>query len=317
VSGVVKHSVGRAASSGAGRAPRRLIPGVVAFLLIQLFTGCDARKAETNASLTRVASRIISIAPNATEMVAELGQTHRLVGVCTFCVHPPEVNKLPRIGGLFDANPEAILKLAPDLVILRGANPSIEHMCRVGSIALMRDRTERLADIPRTVRDLGERLNCRAEAERVCTTMEQRLARIRQAVAGRPRPRVLMTLARRPDALGDVMTGGRETFIHDMIEAAGGDNVFADKSLDYPRVSVEAILVARPEVILEALPETPPSEELVRRMREQWRAVGPIPAVTQGRIDVLFDDHCLIPSPRIVEVISKMARILHPEATLD
>lgn len=300
--------------------PHAPVPKVLfrVFTLVQLVqlagAGCRSESSRPSTTTQPVPQRIISISPDATEMIGSLGQARRIVAVCTFCVWPAEVKTLPRIGGLFDANAETILKLQPDLIILRGANKAVEQVCGEGRIRLYRDRTERFDDICKTLGELGDLLDCRDQAAAVERRMKARLDQISKAVAGRPRPKVLMTLSRRPDSLGEVMTGSRSTFVHEIIVRAGGENAFADMSLDYPRVGPEAVLAARPDVIIEAMPETPASPTLEASLREQWRRLGPIPAVQTNRIYLLTDDHCLIPSPRIVEIIAKIARLLHPEA---
>lgn len=289
-----------------------------ASVLVAAFAAaCRSKPPDAGATTRPAAQRIISIAPDATEIIAALGQTRRLVAVCTFCVWPPEIKGLPRVGGLFDASAETILKLRPDLIILRGANKNVEQACAEGNIRLFRDRTERFDDIYKTLGELGDLLGSREQAVAVARDMDARLEKIARAVGGRPQPKVLMTLARRPDALGEVMTGSKTTFIHEIIVRAGGENAFADMSLDYPRIGPEAVLAARPEVIVEAMPESPPSPTLQENLRDQWRRLGPIPAVQSNRVYVLTDDHCLIPSPRIVDIIAKVARLLHPEAHID
>ena len=275
--------------------------------------GCRQEARPT--STASIPERIVSVSPDATEIIGALGQAKRLVAVSTFCLWPPEVKKLPRIGGLFDANPEMILKLQPDLIILRGANSSIERLAQDRHIALYHDRTDRFEDIYTTLDDLGHMLDCRENAKAVRDGMENRLKQIRQAVANTPRPRVLMTLARRPDALGDIMTASRNTFVHEMITAAGGENAFTNLSMDYPRLSAEAILAAAPDVIIEAMPEN--SEAKVEFARALWAGLGPIPAVRNNHIFILSDENCLIPSPRIVEIVAKIARLLHPESKID
>lgn len=265
--------------------------------------------------------RIISISPNATEIIAALGAADRLVAVSDFCVWPPEVRGLPRVGGLFDARLETIMSLRPDLVVLRGGNRGVEQLCENGGIRLYRDRTESLADIERTLLELGDLLHCRERAEAARDGFRQRLDRIRdrwsRAKGAGGGPRVLVTLARDPTAIAAVMVGARGTFIDDMISAAGGVNVFADTATAYPSVSQEAILATRPEVIVELLPESPPSVGLEAKMRAQWKELGPLPAVESGRVFVLFDENAMIPSPRIVEVVEKLARLFHPEIRFD
>lgn len=239
------------------------------------------------------------------------------MAVSDFCVWPESIKKLPRVGGLFDVNLEAILRLHPDLIILRGRHHGVEQLCASGSIRLFRDRTESLADIMTTLEELGVVLDCRKQAADAQQRMHDRLAAIARAVKGRPRPRVLLTLARNADAISSVMVGGKGTFVDDMITAAGGQNVFGDLSAAYPSVAQEAILLARPEVIIDAMPEVKPTAELEAKARRQWRELGPLPAVETGRVFLLCDENATIPSPRIVDVIAKLAKWFHPEATID
>lgn len=275
---------------------------------------CRAPRQPETASAPAGFHRIISVSPDATEMLGALGQADKLVAVSTFCLWPPEVKQLPRIGGLFDASAEAILNLQPDLIILRGGNSSIERLAKDRHIRLFHDRTERFEDVYSTLDELGDLLDCRPRGRAVREEMQAALKRIEDAVGGTPRPRVLMTLARRPDALGDIMTANHNTFVHEMIVAAGGENAFAGMSMEYPRLSTEAILAAKPDVIIEAMPENPDSSETAARAL--WAGLGPIPAVQNQRVYILTDENCLIPSPRIVNVIRKIAHLLHPEARL-
>jgi ABC-type Fe3+-hydroxamate transport system substrate-binding protein len=124
---------------------------------------------------------------------------------------------------------------------------------------------------------------------------------------------VLLTVSRRPDRLANLLTAGRGTFLDEMLAIAGGANIFGNLDMAYPQVSLESIVARRPEVIIELMPEVTVTPELRREMLDQWRQVGSFPAVTHGRVYVLTDDHCLIPSPRYVEIIEAVSRILHPQ----
>jgi iron complex transport system substrate-binding protein len=143
--------------------------------------------------------------------------------------------------------------------------------------------------------------------------MRSGLQRISTAVAGRPRPRVFITVARQPGSLANILTASRGTFVHEIIEYAGGENVFADLAMAYPQVSLEAILAAQPDVIIEAMPEIEPTEALAASVRELWAKLGPLPAVKNNRVYLLTEPNALTPSPRVVEVVGHVARWLHPE----
>lgn len=279
---------------------------------------CACEKQPAREMTTRpAAKRIISISPNSTEIVASLGAADRLVAVSNFCVWPESIKDLPRIGGLFDVNLEAMLTLQPDLVVLRGRQKAVEDLCAANGIALFEDKTESLEDIYKTLGELGELLDARDKAIEVEKEMRGRLDRIARVVSDRPRPRVLITIARNTDSISSVMTGAKGTFVDDMINAAGGVNVFADSAIAYPTISPEAILVSQPDVIIDAMPELKLTRELERKLLAHWQDFGGIPAVKNGRVHIVCDENATIPSPRIVDVIARLARLLHPEATFD
>lgn len=286
--------------------------------LIWVMVVCACEKPPAREVTTRpAAKRIISISPNSTEIIASLGAADRLVAVSNFCVWPESIKDLPRIGGLFDVNLEAMLTLRPDLVVLRGRQKAVEDLCAANGITLFEDKTETLEDIYKTLRELGELLDARDKAIEVEREMRGSLDRIARVVAGRPRPRVLFTIARNTDSISSVMTGAKGTFVDDMIRVSGGDNVFADSAIAYPTISPEAMLVAQPDVIIEAMPELELTKELERKLLAQWQDFAGIPAVKNGRVHIVSDENATIPSPRIVDVIARLARLLHPEAKFD
>ncbi|HVP09618.1 MAG TPA: helical backbone metal receptor [Phycisphaerae bacterium] len=280
--------------------------------------GCRAERGRPTAASQPSPQRIITFAPSSTEIIAALGVADRLVGVGTFCTYPPQVAKLPKVGGLVDPDLEGLLRLKPDLVVVRGEMKEVEQLCESNHIRLFRDPIEKLDDLYRAIGDFGVLLHRREAAEKLVGDIHMRLDRIAASIVGRPRPRVFITVSRRdPDALAGLLTANGRTFIGEMVALAGGDNVFANLAIDYPEVSPEAILAARPEVIIEAMPEMKSSPALETRIREVWRRLGPIPAVENNRIYVVTDDNILIPSPRVVDAVAALARLLHPEAAID
>lgn len=260
--------------------------------------------------------RIITIGPNAAEIVCELGACSRLIAVDRFCVFPPEAAKRTRIGGLFDPDLERITALRPDLIILRGRSEAIEQLARDRGVTLYHDETDTLGGVEKCVRDLGALLDREGEAEAMVTRFRHRLDAVRSRVEGRPRPRVLLTVSRQPDRLANLLTTGRGTFLDEMIDIAGGVNVFGHLDMTYPQVSPEAILARQPEVILEFMPGANVTAESRERMIAPWRSLGSVPAVAADRIHFITEENALIPSPRYVEIVEKVARILHPEVDL-
>ncbi len=258
--------------------------------------------------------RIITIAPNSAEIICALGACDRIVGVSKFCVFPAELKGRPRVGGLFDPDLEKIIALHPDLVVLRGKNESVEHLCDKLGIPVYRDRTEMLADVETCITELGRRLGRIEQARGLVEEFRRSLRAVKERKQDRPKPRVLLTVSRQPGRLANILTTGKGTFLAEMLDLAGAVNVFGHLDMAYPQVSREAIVAQRPEVIIELMPELEPATGLRRQVLDQWKALGSIPAVVNDRVYLLTDDHALIPSPRYVEIIEKVSRLLHPEA---
>ncbi|UCG16357.1 MAG: ABC transporter substrate-binding protein [Phycisphaerales bacterium] len=251
------------------------------------------------------------MAPNSVEILWELGVGSRLVGVSRYTVYPPQLAHVPRIGGQRDPNLEAIVTLGPDLVILRGRQEKLEKLCRDRGIAVFYDPTNRLSDVYETITRLGAMFDRVEQADALCRRVRERLARVQGRAAGRPAVKVLLTM-RGPDRLANIGTVGQGSYLHELIELAGGENVFGDLDVAYPQVSIEEIVVRRPEVIIEVSPGGRPAGGYVQ-LAEQWHPLRQIPAVRNGRVHVLTEDYAMIPSPRLVLLAEKLLSLLHPD----
>lgn len=282
-----------------------------------LLAACASGQSEPTPKAVQAPRRIVTIAPNAAEVICALGVSDSIVGVSKFCVYPPELASRPRVGGLFDPNLEKIVALHPDLVVLRGRNEAVEQLCAARQIRVFHDRTEKLQDVSDNVRALGKLLDREGQAEQLVREFETRIRAVRARVAGKTKPRVLLTVSRNADELANILTAGKGTFLDQTLEIAGGINVFGHVETPYPQLALEEIVARRPEVILELMPEAKPTEHMCKRWRAQWQSLATIPAVAEGRIHFITDEHALIPSLRYVEIIERVARLLHPEADGD
>ncbi len=259
------------------------------------------------------AQRIITIAPNAAEIICELGACDRVVGVSKFCVYPPELKNRETVGGLFDPSVEKIVVLHPDLVVLRGHSEPVERICVALDIPMYFDQTDTIPGIAKCVRDLGKRLGKVDEAEKLIEGFRARLDAVRKRVAGKKRPRVLITVSRMRGKLANILTSTSGTFLDEMLTIAGGENAFAHLDMTYPQVSTESIVAQRPEVIIEFMPGADSSAKQLAQVRREWSALSSVPAVANDRIYIITEPHALIPSPRFTVIVEKVAALLHPE----
>jgi iron complex transport system substrate-binding protein len=259
--------------------------------------------------------RIVSLVPSATEMLYAIGAGPRMVGVGSYDSYPPEVKGLPRVGALIDPNVELILSLKPQLVVIYGSQVDLKQQLTRAGIGVFEYRHAGLADVTTTIRALGQRTGTDARAREVAAAIDRGLEGIRLKVKDRPRPRTLLLFGRERLSLRGLYASGGIGFLNDMLEVAGGTNVFADVKVQAVQASTEQVLARRPDVVLEtrALNSAWPAGDRQAEL-DVWQALGSIPAVRNQRILFLFDDRIVIPGPRVVEGTRVMAMALHPEA---
>jgi iron complex transport system substrate-binding protein len=258
-------------------------------------------------------ARIISLIPSVTEMLFAIGAGDAVVGVSTFDHYPHDVETRTKVGGLLDPDFERILSLRPDLVVVYGTQSGLIERLARAHVPMFNYEHAGLADVTRTLRQIGARVG-RAEAgNRLALDIEKRLTDIQARIGGRPRPRTMIVFEREPGALRGIFASGGVGFLHDILETAGGTNVFADVRRQSLQVTSELALARAPEVILEirAGPEWTPARAASER--NVWRALASMPAVRTGRIYLLTDEVMSIPGPRVPEAALEMARRLHPD----
>ncbi len=148
--------------------------------------------------------RVISLVPATTEMMYLIGAGSRLAGVSNYDHFPPEVEKLPRVGGLLDPNVETLLSLKPDLVIVYDTQEELKQQLERARIPIFHYVHKGLPDITQTIRSLGERIGMKDAADAAATKIEQQLAAIGARVAGQPRPTTLLIFGREPGGLRQI-----------------------------------------------------------------------------------------------------------------
>jgi iron complex transport system substrate-binding protein len=261
-----------------------------------------------------VPRRVVSLIPAATEMIFAMGAGSRLIAVSSYDKFPPEATKLPKVGALLDPDIERILAMRPDLVIVYGTQTELRRSLDRASIPYYTYEHRAMPDIMATVRLIGARLGSAPEANALATSMEQALAGVRAAVAGQHRPRTLLVFERDRSSLQNIYASGGYGFLADLLETAGGDNVFSDLKQQSVQASTEMILARRPEVIIELRYGQSAANPARARDLQAWDALGSVPAVRTKRIMVLVGDQYVVPGPRIVDAARELARALHPDA---
>jgi iron complex transport system substrate-binding protein len=243
-------------------------------------------------------------------MLFAVGAGNRVVAVGNFDKFPPEVNTLQRVGALLDPDVERILSLRPDLVFLYHTQKDLMTQLKRAGIPWYSYAHSGLADVTATIRQVGERVGEPRRADELASTIENRIGAIRTRVAGRPRPRTLVVFGRDAFALRGIFASGGKGFIHDMITAAGGDNVFAEVERESVQATTELLIARRPDVILE-LRGDPIDPETEAKELKVWAVLSSVPAVRLGRVHIIADPRTVIPGSRVAEGAELFWQALH------
>ena len=266
------------------------------------------------AAAAQAPQRIVSLIPATTEMLFAMGAGRQIAGVSNYDRYPPDVERLPRVGGLLDPNVERLLALKPDLVIVYDTQTDLKRQLERARIPMFRYTHRGLPDIMSTMRALGERVGAKAAADAAATRVEQQLEAVRARVRGRPRPKTLLVFGREQGSLRHVNASGGYGFLHDILELAGGSDVLGDLHQQSVDMSTEMILTRAPDVILELHYGESLTSGRMEAERLVWNALASVPAVKNDRVHLLIGDEFVVPGPRIVIAAERFARTLHPEA---
>jgi iron complex transport system substrate-binding protein len=259
---------------------------------------------------TRPPSRIISLVPAVTEMLFAVGAGPRVVGVSSFDHFPSEVEQIQRVGALLDPNVERILALRPDLVVVYRSQTDLIAQLGRAQIPTFVYAHAGLADVTSTLREAGARVGAAERAGTLATGIEQRIEALRKRYATAPRPKTLVVIGRDAFALRGIYASGGVGFIHDMIVAAGGDNVFADTKREAVQATSELIIARAPEVILELRGDPIDAPTQAKEM-QAWDALASLPAVRSKHVHIIADARTVIPGPRVADAVEVLAGVLH------
>ena len=258
-------------------------------------------------------TRIVSLVPALTEMLFAIGAGPQVIAVSSYDDFPPEVKALPRVGALLDPDVERILTLRPGLVLTYGSQSALEVQLARAGIRTFSYRHAGVSGVLQTLRDLGAATGHAADGDRKAREIQAQLNAVRARVRAYPRPRTLLVFGRQPQSLQQMYVSGAVGFLHDILQIAGGANVFADVRQESVQPSSETILARAPDVIVEVRTRQLRPVEVPREL-SVWAALASIPAVRNGRIHFLDGDYLVIPGPRVGQAAETVARALHPEA---
>lgn len=256
-------------------------------------------------TLTRPAGRVLCLIPSLTQVIVALGAEDRLVARTRWDVEP-RLAGLPVVDNALVPSVEWIVARRPDLVIAWPDQPGravVSRLTDVG-IPVYAAAVETLPELFATVVRIGELLGRKGAADSLEATLRAGLDSVRRAVLDLPRPTVFYAIGLNPP-----MAAGPGTYINELIEVAGGRNVFGDLHPGWPQISLEELVRRRPDVIIVSEPDTTAGSPLTAlRSRAVWSTM---PAVRHGRVYGVPADQFDRPGPRVVDAARALAELLH------
>jgi iron complex transport system substrate-binding protein len=257
--------------------------------------------------------RIVSTAPSITEMLYALGLGDRVVGVTRYCRYPTEAQLKPKIGDYTSPNLEAIAALKPDLVIIQ-TNPA-RLAERLGALRLksLEIDQENIAALYNSIRVVGDATGVAPRATQLVESIRSKLEQIRQRTA-LPRTRVMFVIGRTPNRLDGLVVVGKASYLNEIIQIAGGENVFRDAVAAYPTVSLEEVLSRNPRVIVDMgdMSDTVDVTEVHKReVVGLWQRMSTVEAVKQHHVFAVASDIFVVPGPRVVNAAEAFLEMLH------
>lgn len=252
-------------------------------------------------------SRIVSLAPNITEILFALGLDDRIVGVTNYCNYPSEAIQKEKVGMLLNPDIEKILSLSPDLVIWvsEGANEDTYEKLERVKATLFIVLPSNLEALFKSILFIGEVCRVKEKADALVSDMKERLEKIKKASSAEPVDTLFLLDIDPP------VSASSASFDGEILSIAGGKNVIGESLVRYPRIGWEDIVKFSPQVIIIAKH----NEEIFRHLGEFKKrpAIMATPAYKNGRIFLVNGDIVSRMGPRIIDAIEIFAQTIHPE----
>ncbi len=251
-------------------------------------------------------NRVISLAPNLTEIVFAVGAGDRLVGRTTYCDFPPEAKAVADVGDTMHPSIERIIALKPQVVLVSTASQLevFTQQLQNQNIAVFVTDPHDLDGVFRSIEQVGEILGQKDQSTLLVQKLRERTNAVEAAVKDKPPVRVFYQLSAEP-----LYTAGHDAFVTDLVRRAGALSVTADVPGAWPRFSNESALATKPDAII-----LPTGGSMGAGNATVTEALRQSPAVLQGRVYKINDDHLVRPGPRAIDGLEAMARALHPDA---
>lgn len=252
--------------------------------------------------LSQPAKRVVTLTPHVTELVFEAGAGSKIVATVNASDFPPEARTLPRIGDGLTPDPEKIAALKPDLIIgwLPDQTISLDSL----NIPVFISSPQTLADIPDSVETFGVLLGTSGTARNRADALRKKLDSLSNRSSQRPLVRVFIQAGAEPE-----YSLGGDHILSDVIGLCGGVNVFGESSALAPKISIESVIAAKPDLILVGKVGAPAAPAADTQSLAYWKVAG-LPAARPGHVFMIDADVLYRPGPRLIDAATRICDVI-------
>lgn len=287
--------------------------GALLFLPVLMLCSCGTKENKTAVSkgivitddmnvriaFDSVPHKVISLAPNLTELIYAAGGGKYLAGNTLYCNYPPEARKVYKVGDLITLDYERILAVKPDLIFITVEGNSLDSYNKLKSLGLKvfvsnpRDFT----GIKKTFSNMGKIFKTEDTTSAKIRNWDERYKKVTDEAALRPHPLSMFIVALNP-----IMLAGKNTFINELLTSAGLVNIASDSKLNYPVFSREEILRRNPDLII----STDDPSVIYKKMLESYPEWNTLKAVKNKHVITCDPDLYLRPGPRFMDAVEDL-----------
>ncbi len=261
-----------------------------------LLAGCGERPQKGSHVRECEPFRIVSLAPNVTEILYALGLSNEVAGVSRYSEYPPGAAEKPKVGGTYDPNWEQIISLQPDLVVGLDSQEEIAAQLKQLGIDFLGVPHERIDEILQSILIIGEACGAEERAQQLFQGLEKKRSQFSR-VWKKEKPRVLVCIGH-DEQRTRMYIAAKNTFYDDLINLAGGINACEQTAVKYPEISPEGLHILDPDMVIDIVP---PIEKIPADYSRVWK---PYRAV------IMTNDYSFIPGPRFIHLLEDLSKAI-------
>ena len=250
--------------------------------------------------------RLIALSPAVNEILFALGKGENIVGNTSYCKYPKASLSIPKVGGYFNPSIEKIIALKPSLVIMQKNNYKLNKKLQRLGLETKVIKIDKLANIKASILNIGNRLNAKAKAEKIITTINLALKKLKNITKDK---RILVVIGHNTSLASRIFVSGQNLYFDDIINASGNKNALQSKRKGQPILNMENIIATNPDIVILLAHSMKEKGLTPNELITPWFEL-PINAARTKSVYIIDKLYAGIPSDRLVYFLEDFRGIL-------